>query len=138
MYSVLSARRLQKPELSPFKQMTDGENWVIIETKEKCSINISTVRLATSLWMVIEREAEVFACCSLLVTFCLLLVTFYSLLVTFYSLLVTFYSLLVTFLFVNGFFLFKLLWNKILWTAKKWFVYNETPPHIFSLQISEI
>ena len=57
--------------------MTDGENWVIIETKEKCSINISTVRLARSLWMVIEREAEVFACCSLLVTFCLLLVTFY-------------------------------------------------------------
>ena len=138
MYSVLSARRLQKPELSPFKQMTDGENWVIIETKEKCSINISTVRLATSLWMVIEREAEVFACCSLLVTFCLLLVTFYSLLVTFYSLLVTFYSLLVTFYSLMVFFYSNYCEIKLLWTAKKWFVYKETPPHIFSLQISEI
>ena len=49
--------RLQKPERSLFKQMIDGANLVIIETKDKCSINISTARLIRSLWMVIEMEA---------------------------------------------------------------------------------
>ena len=77
--------------------------------------------------------------CSLLVTFssllvslCLLFVTFCSLLVTFCSLLVTFCSLLVTFCS-----LLVIFSSKLLWTAKKEFDYKETPPQIFSLEISE-
>ena len=58
--------------------------------------------------------------------------TFCSLLVNFCSLLVTFCSLLVIFFCQNYFEV------KLLWTAKKWFDYNETPLQIFPLQISEV
>ena len=53
-------------------------------------------------------EPELFICCSLLVTFCSSLVTFCSL-----------------------FFHPNYREMKLLWTAKKWFVYNETLPQIF-------
>ena len=78
--------------------------------------------------------------CSLLVTFCLLLVTFCSLLVTICSLLVTFCLLLVTIcslLFARCSLLFRPnnCQIKLMWTAKEWFHYKQTPPQIFSLQI---
>ena len=82
--------------------------------------------------------------CSLLVTFCSLLVTLCSLLsaccsLSFCSLLITFCSLL----FARCSLLFARLLVayckiKLLWTAKKWFGYYETPSQIFSLQISKI
>ena len=90
--------------------------------------------------------------CLLLVTFCSLLVPFacYFLLVTFCSLLITFWLLLITFcslLFARSSLLFAcclLFFSqnyceiKLLRAAKKWLDYNETPPQIFSLQISEL
>ena len=101
----------------------------------------------------ISNEAELFAHCSLLVTFCSLLVpllvTFCLLLVARYFLLLVFCSLLVTlcsllFALCSLFFARCSLFFhpnyckiKLLWTAKKWFDYNKIPPQILSLQISE-
>ena len=103
--------------------------------------------------LLFARCSLLFACCSLLFTRCSLLVTFCSLLVIFYSLLVARYFLLVvryfllvarhSLLFTRCSLLFARLLVayceiKLLWTSKKWFGYYETPPQIFSLQISEI
>ena len=72
-------------------------------------------------------------------TFCLLLVARYFLLVAFYSLLVTFSLLLFARCsLLTARLLVAYCEIKLLWTAKKWFGYYETPPQIFSLQISEI
>ena len=74
--------------------------------------------------------------CLLLVTFCSMLVTFCSLPVTFCSLFCARCSLLFTrcSLFSRP----NYCEIKLLWAAKKWFDYNETPPQVFSLQIIEI
>ena len=80
---------------------------------------------------------------SLRLTFCSLLFARYFLLVVCYFLLVARYFLLVTFCLLlfprcSSFFRPKYYEIKLQWTAKKWFGYNETPPQIFSLHISEI
>ena len=112
---------------------------------ETHDIHTNNFALLVSLWV---KKAELFACCSLLVTFCSLLVTICSLLVTFCSLLLARCSLLCySLLFARCSLLFAccpLFFRsnyfkiKLLWSAKKWFDYNETPPQMFSLQISEI
>ena len=79
----------------------------------------------------------------LLVAFCSLLVTFRSLSATFCSLLVTFCSLLfdchsLLFARCSLFFGPKYCEIKLLWTEKKWFDYNKTPPQTVSSQLSEV
>ena len=108
----------------------------------RCSLFFARCSLLATFWsllvpryfLIVARCSLVFARSSLLVSFCSLPVTFCLLLVTFCSLFFARYFLLV------AFFSFArcLLWIKVLWTAKKWFGYNETPPQVFSLQISEI
>ena len=99
--------------------------------------------LVTFCALLFARCSLLSARCSLLFAHYFLLVAHYFLLVTFYSLLVTFCSLLVTFcslLFACCSLIFRPNYCeiKLLWTAKKWFDYNKTPPQIFSLQVSEI
>ena len=100
--------------------------------------------LVARYFLLVARYFLLVARCSLLVTFCSLFVTLCSLLsarcsLIFCLLLITFCSLL----FARSSLLFARLLVayceiKLLWTAKKWFGYYETPPQIFSLQISEI
>ena len=81
--------------------------------------NLSLMEFQVSYLALFPLEAELFARCSLLVTFCSLLVTFCSLPVTFYSLLVTSCSLLITFCSLLVTFSSKLLRNKITVNRKK-------------------
>ena len=95
-------------------------------------------------FLLVARCSLLFACCSLLFTRCSLifarcsflsarcLLIFCSLLISFCSLLFAPCSLLFARLLV------AYCEIKLLSTAKKWFGYYETPPQIFSLQISEI
>ena len=97
--------------------------WIL----QNCSTTSNLSRLN---FLLVARCLLLSARCSLLFARHFLFITFCSLLVTFCSLLITFCSLLVIFS-------SKLL-NKVTVNYKKWFDYNETPPQIFSLQISEI
>ena len=92
--------------------------------------------LVTFSSLLVARCSLLFARCSLPVTFCSLLVDCYFLLVTFCSLLFARCSLL--FARCSLFFRPNYCKIKLLWEVKIWFDYNETPPQIFSLQISEI
>ena len=86
--------------------------------------------LVARYFLLVARCSLLFARCSLLSARCSLI--FCSLLITFCSLLFARCSLLFARLLV------AYCEIKLLSIAKKWFGYYETPPQIFSLQISEI
>ena len=108
----------------------------------KCSFS-SCIELRLN-FLLVARCSLLFGRCSLLVTFCSLLFARCSLLFAHYFLLVAHYFLLVTFCSLLFACCCSLIFRpnyceiKLLWTAKKWFDYNKTPPQIFSLQVPEI
>ena len=117
-----------------------------------CSLLVTSCSLLVARYfLLVARYFLLVARCSLLFTCCSLLVACYFLLVARCSLLsarcsLILCSLLITFcslLFARCSLLFARLLVaycviKLLWTAKKWFGYYETPSQIFSLHISEI
>ena len=117
----------------------------------RCSLLFACCSLLFAPWLLVFARCSllfapcllVFALCSLRFARCSLLFARCSLLFARCSLLFARFSLH----FARCLFHFARCWlffrpnyceRKLLRTAKKWFDYNETPPQIFSLQISEI